>query len=258
METFRDQFSYLNMSEDQCIRWLRFTKEVVTEICKLLQPQLQPQSGTRTALPVAVKVTVALNIYGFGSFQSSAGDLCNISQFAVHCCIREVTEALYELHNRFTTFPLDRKQQNEQVRGFARISGFPMVQAGVRPHIAHQVPVNARYHGSTHDAFIMWQSNVPIIFQLAWQVKGWLLGDKGYPLMRWLMTPVRNAHTRAEQAYSESHAATCNIIKRSVGVLKQCSRCLNHSGGALQYSAERVSRFLIVCWMLHNLALIRG
>ncbi|XP_067848308.1 toll-like receptor 7 [Heptranchias perlo] len=57
-----DQISYLNVTEEDCIRCLRFTKEAVTEICQLTWPQLQPQSRARTALPVAVEVTVALRI----------------------------------------------------------------------------------------------------------------------------------------------------------------------------------------------------
>ncbi|XP_067854392.1 LOW QUALITY PROTEIN: protein mono-ADP-ribosyltransferase PARP3 [Heptranchias perlo] len=44
MRVFRDQFSSLNMTEEDCIRALRFTKEAVTEICQLVRPQLQPQS----------------------------------------------------------------------------------------------------------------------------------------------------------------------------------------------------------------------
>ncbi|XP_067845657.1 putative nuclease HARBI1 [Heptranchias perlo] len=227
------------MSKDQCIQWLWFTKEVVTDICQLLQPQLQPQSRAATAFPVAVKVIMALNFYSSGSFQASAGDICNISQFAVHCCIREVTEALYKLRKRFITLPFDREKQNERAQGFAHIAGFPRVQGAIDcMHIAMRAPhlnsalfmirngfhslsvqlacdhtqrimqVNARYSGSSHDAFIMQQSNVLTIFAPARQVKGWLLGDKSNPLMRWLMTLVRHVRTHAEQAYNESHAVT--------------------------------------------------
>ncbi|XP_067838419.1 putative nuclease HARBI1 [Heptranchias perlo] len=278
MRAFRDQFSYLNKSEEHCIRRLTFTKEAVMEICQLLWPQLQ--SRAKIALPVAVKVTMALNFYGSGSFQASAGNMCTISQYVVHCCIRVVTDTLYEIRNRFITFPLDRDKQNERAQGLARIADFSMVQGAIdcthivlrAPHINSAVfvhmqlvcnhtyrimEVDALYPGSSHNAFVMQQSNMPAIFHLARQVEGWLLGDKDYPLKWWLMTPVRNPHTRAEQAYIESYAVTCNIVEHTIGLLKQYFRCLDRSGGALQFSPERVGRFVVVCCMLHNLAIVR-
>ncbi|XP_067833187.1 putative nuclease HARBI1 [Heptranchias perlo] len=240
------------------------TKELVTEIYHLLQPQLQPQSRARTALPVAVKVTVVVNFYASGSFQVFAGDISNIPQFAVHCCIREVTEALYIMRNTFISFSLARDKQKEQARGFAWIAGFPMVQGAIdcmhialcAPHLNSDIFISGKgFHslnvqlmcdhrqctmqviahnpGSSHDSFILWQSSVPPVFEPAWQVKGWLPGKKGYPLMTWLMTSVRNTRTRAQQAYNESHATTRNIIEHAISVLKQCLRCLDHSAGAL-------------------------
>ncbi|XP_067842799.1 putative nuclease HARBI1 [Heptranchias perlo] len=236
------QFSYLNFSNNQCIRQLRFTKEVMSEICQLLQTQLQPQSR---ALPVAVKVTVALNFYGSDSFQATAGDLNNILQ----------------------------DKQQERARGFARIAGFLMVQDDIDcTHIAMHVPhlnlamfmnrkgfhslnvqlvcdhtqrivqVSAHYPGNSRDSFILRQSNAPPIFQPARQVKSWLLGDKGYPLMKWLMTPGRNACISAQQVYNESHATAWNIIKHTMGILKQRFCCHNRPGGALQYSANLSKR----------------
>ncbi|XP_067838404.1 cardiomyopathy-associated protein 5-like [Heptranchias perlo] len=71
------------------------------------------------------------------------------------------------------------------------------------------------------------------------------------------MTLVRNPHTHAQQAYNESHAATRNIYEHTIGVLKQSLRCLDRTGGALQYSAEQVSRFVLVCCKLPNLTIMR-
>uniref|UniRef100_UPI00398EBDA9 RING finger and SPRY domain-containing protein 1-like n=1 Tax=Pristiophorus japonicus TaxID=55135 RepID=UPI00398EBDA9 len=52
---FREQVTDLKLSEDQCARPLRFSKDVLIEIFHLLQPQLQPQSRSRTTLPAAVR-----------------------------------------------------------------------------------------------------------------------------------------------------------------------------------------------------------
>ncbi|XP_067833127.1 putative nuclease HARBI1 [Heptranchias perlo] len=233
----------------------------MTEICQSLQPQLQPQSRARIVLPLAVKVTVALNFYGSGSYQAAAGDITNISQFVVCCSMREFTEVLYTMRDRFIS--LARDKQEEGAQGVAQIAGFPMVQGAIdcmrialhAPHLNSDIfinrkgshslklvcnhrqrimQVNARYPDSSHNYFILWQSSLPPVFQ-----------------------PARNACISALQAYNKSHAAIRNIIENTIGVLKQCFHCLVRSGGGLQYSAERVSRFITVCCMLHSLVIMR-
>uniref|UniRef100_UPI00398F11BE putative nuclease HARBI1 n=1 Tax=Pristiophorus japonicus TaxID=55135 RepID=UPI00398F11BE len=106
---------------------MRFRKEVVTELCHLLYTELAANISARTSLSVAVKVTVALNFYATGSFQSPGGDICNISQFAVHCCIRQVTDTLYSR----CKFNMSRQSQDERAHGFVRIAGFLMVQGAI-------------------------------------------------------------------------------------------------------------------------------
>uniref|UniRef100_UPI00398E69EC putative nuclease HARBI1 n=1 Tax=Pristiophorus japonicus TaxID=55135 RepID=UPI00398E69EC len=286
---YREHRSYLQLSEEQCITRLRFRKDVLTEICQLLQADLQPTSANRTALPVEVKVTAALAFYASGSFQAAAGDICSISQHAAHSCIHQVTRALYARRMDFINFPMSSDSQIERALGFGRIAGFPKVQGAIDcTHVALRAPlhntevfrnrkgydslnvqlvcdhtqrilaVNACYPGSTHDAFILHESSVSQMFQRQRQGQGWLIGDKGYGLATWLMTPLRNPATEAEQRYNEGHAATRKIIRQTIGVLKQRFRCLDRSGGSLQYFPQQVSEFIVVCCMLHNLAIMKG
>ncbi|XP_067852842.1 G-protein coupled receptor 12-like [Heptranchias perlo] len=81
-----------------------------------------------------------LNKINISKATASADDMCNISQVAVHCCIREVTEALYKLLNKFITFPLDREKPNKRARGFARIAGFPMCRVPLAAYIMLSMP----------------------------------------------------------------------------------------------------------------------
>ncbi|XP_029464090.1 putative nuclease HARBI1 [Rhinatrema bivittatum] len=83
--------------------------------------------------------------------------------------------------------------------------------------------------------------------------EGWLLGDGSYGCKPWLLTPLQSPHTVAKKRYSEAHGSTRNVIKRTFGVLKGRFQCLDHSGGALQYSAEKVMSIIVACCMLHNI-----
>uniref|UniRef100_UPI00398F843B putative nuclease HARBI1 n=1 Tax=Pristiophorus japonicus TaxID=55135 RepID=UPI00398F843B len=177
-------------------------------------------------------------------FQAAAGDICSISQHTIPCCIRQVTRTLYACRMDFIMFPISRDSQNERVIGFGQFAGFPKVQDAIDctqivlraptqnaevirnrkryhplnvqlvcDHTQRILIVNAHYPGSIHDAFIL----------------------------------------QAEQRYNDSHAATRNIIEQKIGMLKKRFRCLDCSGGILQYSPQQ-----IVCYMLHNLAIMRG
>ncbi|XP_060603019.1 putative nuclease HARBI1 [Ruditapes philippinarum] len=75
-----------------------------------------------------------------------------------------------------------------------------------------------RWPGSTHDAFILANSTLPGIFEST--NNGWLLGDSGYPLKKWLITPLLNVNTEQERRFNEAHMATRCVIERSFALLK--------------------------------------
>uniref|UniRef100_UPI00398E6078 putative nuclease HARBI1 n=1 Tax=Pristiophorus japonicus TaxID=55135 RepID=UPI00398E6078 len=272
-----------------CIRRLWFRKEVITELCHLLHTDLEAESDTRTLLSVPVKVTEVLNFYTTRSIQAPVRNICNILQFVVYCCIRQVTDALYSQQIDYIKFSMSMQTQDEHSCGFARIASFPTVQGAIDcTHVALQTPphngevfhnckgyhslnvqlvcdhrqmilaVNAHYPDSSHDSFILLESSVPPLLQPLHAGHGWLLSDKGYSLAIWLMTPLCNPTTLAEQRYTHSHTATTTIIEQTIRVLKQRFPCLDRSGGIFQYYPDRMSMFIIVCCMVNSLDIMRG
>lgn len=75
-----------------------------------------------------------------------------------------------------------------------------------------------KWPGSTHDSFILANSSVP---QLMETLSGpWILGDSGYPLKKWLLTPFNEPRGIKEENYNQAHCSTRNTVERAFGVLK--------------------------------------
>lgn len=90
--------------------------------------------------------------------------------------------------------------------------------------------VDASYPGSRHDAAI-WRASAARQYMERWYQRGergtWLLGDSGYPLEPWLMTPITDAEEWTPEAdYTEAHCKARSPIERCNGVLKMVFRCL--------------------------------
>jgi len=79
-----------------------------------------------------------------------------------------------------------------------------------------------------------------------------MIGDSGYPLEPWLMTPIPSPTTPREEAYNTAHIRTRNVVERSFGLLKSRFRCRDKSGGTLLYSPEKVVKITLACVILHN------
>ncbi|KAK3887577.1 hypothetical protein Pcinc_008283 [Petrolisthes cinctipes] len=79
-----------------------------------------------------------------------------------------------------------------------------------------------------------------------------LLGDSGYPLEPFLMTPVTNPTNEAEELYYRALVRTRVIVELTLGVVKNRFRCIHRFGGELQYTPLRSAKIVSACLLLHN------
>ena len=125
-----------------------------------------------------------------------------------------------------------------------------MLQAVVNAQMEFQNIV-ARWAGSTHDSRIFSMSTVNVKY-LQEQLHGLLLGDSGYPCLRYLLTPLLNPQTPAELRYNASHAKARNIVERTFGVWKRRFPCLSRGMGN---KLATVCNIITSCAVLHNIAI---
>ncbi|XP_046559531.1 putative nuclease HARBI1 [Haliotis rubra] len=111
-----------------------------------------------------------------------------------------------------------------------------------------------KWPGSTHDSFIFANSRIGAHLE-AHKDDGWLLGDSGYPCRPWLLTPLAQPQTRAEERYNSSHCRTRNTIKRAFGLFKSRFRCIHKYAGCLWYGVKQCHKIVYAAAQLHNFAI---
>ncbi|XP_071481331.1 putative nuclease HARBI1 [Diadema antillarum] len=130
--------------------------------------------------------------------------------------------------------------------------GFYSINVQLTCNAKYQITsVSARWPGSTHDSRILRTSAVGRGFE-AGLLNGLMLGDSGYGLKPWLMTPKLLPATQAERRYNQAHSCTRVVIEQVNGQLKCKFRCLLGSG--LHMLPERASDVITACACLHNIS----
>lgn len=114
--------------------------------------------------------------------------------------------------------------------------------------------VDACRPGSCHDSFVWQMSDAKKYYsEFYCEVRrnSWLLGDSGYPLKPYLMTPYKNpVYGTAQHTFNKRHCSARNIVERTIGVLKSRFRCLQT---VLLYNPAKVVTIVNVCCALHNI-----
>lgn len=108
--------------------------------------------------------------------------------------------------------------------------------------------------GSTHDNRIFNNSRICLQFERG-ERKGVLVGDSGYACRPFLMTPLVNPTTEAEEAYNASHILARNVVERTFGCWKKKFQCLSRK---LTLKVNNIPDVIVATVVLHNIAVDHG
>ncbi|XP_022183155.1 putative nuclease HARBI1 [Myzus persicae] len=120
------------------------------------------------------------------------------------------------------------------------------------------INVSALFPGSVNDAYI-WNNSLlePTLRRIYnHNPEGfYLLGDSGYPLRPWLMTPLMQYQPNTpEERYNRRFKHVRSLIERCIGLLKMRFRCLlKHR--ILHYSPVKACKIVNACTVLHNICI---
>lgn len=112
---------------------------------------------------------------------------------------------------------------------------------------------NVMWPGSVHDSRIFENSQIKNVLQNANHAH--VLGDSGYPLKTYLLTPFGNPHTAAEIRYNNAQSRTRMRVECTFGILKRRFACLDSK---LRTQLQTTIATIISCFVLHNYCIIHN
>ena len=272
-------------TDEDLIKYFRMTRSEILLVCGLVRNEMECVGSREMDFSLEEKVLICLKTLGSGSFQNTSKDCLNASQPTVSKFLTKFVNAMIKVGSQFIYMPKNAADIVKVKNEFHQIAGFPGVLGCVDgshiPIIApsgedeyayvnrkkfHSINIQAvcdtnmcfcdifaRCPGSAHDSFVMRQSGLYDRFEAGEFGSGWLLGDSGYALKSWLMTPLANPCTSAEKSYNISHKKTRCLEERAFGILKSRWRILDHTGGSMCYSPEKACKIIYTCCILHNI-----
>lgn len=282
---FRHRIDAFNEYDDvDFLKRYRFTKDGVNNLVTLLERDLKRETKRSKAISVQHQILAALRFYGSGGpYQLLDGDSVCLSQPSISRVITGVSKALCRRIDDYIKIP-EAGYAQECTRAFYDIAQFPGVLGCIDgTHIRIVAPsenpeqfinrrkgfssiniqlacdhrlkfinVVAKWPGSTHDAFMLRQSNFWDHFENQGNRRqGIILGDSAYPCRYWLMTPFGEPANAAQTNYNKAHRRTRVKIENAIGHLKR-------RFGLLHVESRRALQNVLLdtaaCAVLHNLA----
>ncbi|KAJ1127951.1 hypothetical protein NDU88_006344 [Pleurodeles waltl] len=266
---YRPLVDLSTIEERHVIITYRLDRATIQELCTQLEPDLMSAIRHPTGIPPQVQVLSVLHFLASGSFQTTVAIASAMSQPMFSNVLSRVLSALLKHMPSYIVFP--QVEDLPTVKGdFYALGHIPNILGAIDgTHVALVTPrrseqvyrkresyhsmnvqmvcladqyishVNAKFPGSMHDAYILRNSSIPYVMGQLQRLRVWLIGGSGYPNLSWLLTPVRNPRTRAEERYNEAHGRTRRIIERTFGLLKARFRCLHMTCGSLFYSPKK-------------------
>lgn len=214
---------------------------------------------------------------------SVCSDFAGIHKGTASRIVRKVSHEIALLRPTFINFPSTEEEINHVRQEFYNIAKFPKCIGAIDcTHIRIKSPggnqaeiyrnrkgyfsfnvqticdaslriqnIVCRWPGSTHDSTIWDNCSVRGKFERNEMGDNVLVGDSGYALRKYLLTPFRNPANEGQNRYNESQIRTRNPVERSYGVWKRRFPIL---AVGINVKAASVESIVVATAVLHNIA----
>lgn len=228
-------------------------------------------------------VLVTLRYFATGNFLQTVGDFVGIEKGTASRIIWKVTRAIAGLYHQYIRMPETQPEFRSNSQKFYSVARFPKCIGAIDcTHVKIISPggnnaeifrnrkgffsfnvqaicdsnclfqdVVCRWPGSTHDSQIFSNSYIRARFERGDFEDYTLVGDSGYAIKNYLITPLSNPVTRQEQLFNESQIRTRNCIERTFGQWKRRFPILAFG---IRLKVEKVEAVVIATAVLENIA----
>lgn len=281
----RDRSNCFEVYDDQLFQErFRLTKVSTLLLLGKIEDELQHNSDRNNALPPMLQLLIALRYYATGSFQIVISDLAGVHKSTVCRVVHRVSRAIAGHRSQYIKFPGTADEQMQTMREFYAIAQFPGVLGAIDcTHVPIISPggdlaelyrnrkgyfsinvqtvsnarlmitdIVARWYGSTHDATIFGSSAIRAAFETGVIPSGHLVGDNGYGVKPYMMTPLLSPNSEPEKRYNRCQISTRNVVERSYGVWKRRFPALKLG---MRVDTDNALVIIVATAVLHNMAL---
>lgn len=233
------------------------------------------------------KLLITLRYYATGSFLAVCGDFVGVHKSTASQIIRLVSHELALLSPQFINFPSTSAETDTVRQKFFDVAKFPKCIGAIDcTHVKIISPggldaeiyrnrkgyfsINVQticdadlriqnivctFPGSTHDSTIFNHSNIRGRFERGDMRNSIIVGDSGYALKSYLMTPFLNPNGEGQNIYNEAQIRTRNAVERSYGVWKKRFPVL---AVGINMNLQFVESIIVATAVLHNIACYFG
>ncbi|XP_050506243.1 putative nuclease HARBI1 [Diabrotica virgifera virgifera] len=244
---------YNKYNEDEFKERYRLSKKTVLILLERFHEHLGYRTERNNPVSPLTQILITLRYYATGCFQQVIGDLVEIHKSTVCRIVHRVGHHIALLREEYITMPKNPRDVTMAKQGFYAVANFPGVIGAIDcTHIRINSPggenselyrnrkgwfsmnvqivcdsklcimdVVARWPGSVHDSTIYNSSLLRAQFEAGEYPNCYLLGDSGYTCTNFLLTPLSQTNSEAEERYQNAHIKTRNVIERLNGVLKR-------------------------------------
>lgn len=214
-------------------------------------------------------------------YQIGVGEDIGIHSTTVCKNIWQVAQKIYERANEWIHFPASDVELAAAMQSWSQIKQFPSAIGAIdcthvdilKPSVfgdeyinrkgrasfnvqaicdanAKFLNVDCSWPGSVHDSRIWNNCEAKDIMETN-ECGALLLGDDGYAIRPYLMTPYKNPIAHHELLYNRVHSKERVVIERAFGQLKNRFPILK---GKVRLKTDRIPTIIICCFVLHNVA----